>query len=66
MRKVQNDCVGCPDGVPCFGNSCKMRNVPHYYCDKCGDEAPLYEYEDKQLCESCLLEEFNVVEGSEL
>lgn len=65
MVKLENDCVGCPDGIPCFGNSCTMKNVPHYYCDKCGDEAKLYEYEDEQLCEACLLKRIPVVEGSE-
>lgn len=65
MIKHENDCVGCPPEMGCLGDSCQYRNVPHYYCDDCGLENKLYEYEDKQLCETCLLKEFTIVEGSE-
>lgn len=63
MVKIENDCCDC--GLPCLGGSCSNRNVPHYYCDECKDEAKLYEYEDEQLCEACLLKRIPVVEGSE-
>lgn len=53
MIKYENDCVSC--GFPCKFNSCPYYSAPHYYCDRCGDEDELYEYEDEQLCENCLL-----------
>lgn len=61
MEKIENDCCDC--GMPCI--DCGRKRTPHYYCDECGDETKLYEYEDKQLCETCLLNEIPIVEGSE-
>ena len=52
MVRYENDCVDC--GLPCLGESCPNRNVPHYYCDACGDETQLYEYEGQQLCIGCI------------
>lgn len=67
MKKVENECAGCRDvGLTCKGASCPNRNVERFYCDRCGEEEKLYEYEDEQLCADCLLKEYNVVEGSEL
>ncbi|MBO5449417.1 MAG: hypothetical protein J5994_08810 [Ruminococcus sp.] len=55
MIKFQNDCVGCPDGVPCMGLSCPYRHVPHFYCDECGEEAShAYDYDGDLLCGECL------------
>lgn len=53
MIQYENECVDC--GLPCLGDSCPYRNVPHYYCDDCGDEEELYWYDDEQLCASCIL-----------
>lgn len=36
MTTYKDDCVSC--GLPGMGSSCKYKNVPHYFCDKCGDE----------------------------
>lgn len=44
MIRYENDCVGCPDGVPCIGESCAYRNVPHIYCDMCGGETNENDY----------------------
>ncbi len=63
MRRTENECVDC--GLPCIGDSCQHRRVTRFYCDECGEEAQLYEYEDRQLCGDCLLNEFKIVEGSE-
>lgn len=65
MIKIENECVGCPPGMGCIGDACRYKNVPHYYCDKCGDEATLYEYDGRELCVDCILELLTVVEGSE-
>lgn len=66
MVKIENDCCGCATGpYPCLGNSCPRRNVKHYYCDKCEEETVLYELGDSQLCADCVLEQLDVVKGSE-
>lgn len=65
MKSVENECVGCPPEMGCLGRSCPYRNVVRYYCDKCGKEDKLRHYDDKELCEECLLEKFDVVEGSD-
>ncbi len=54
MIKYENDCYSCEHY--CIGRHCQYYCVPHFYCDECGDENELYEYEDKQLCRSCLLD----------
>lgn len=63
MKQIENECVDC--GLPCLGSGCPYRNVVRHYCDKCGEERKLYHYDSKELCESCLLEEFDVVEGTD-
>ena len=63
MRRIENDCVDC--GLPCLGDSCPYRNVPHFYCDRCGAEEKLYYFEDEELCEDCLIDNFTVVEGTD-
>lgn len=53
--ELENDCVDC--GLPCLGQSCPKRNVPHYYCDKCGMEISkeeVYYCEGEEVCEDCL------------
>lgn len=61
MKKTENDCVGCPT----YCTDCGAKHTPHWYCDGCGDEIILYHFDDLELCEDCLLERFEVVEGSE-
>lgn len=63
MKKIENECVNC--GPPCIGDACRYRNVIRFYCDRCHEEEKLYHYEDEELCEDCLLKNFEVVEGSE-
>ena len=63
MKKIENDCVEC--GLPCLGNGCPYRNVSHYYCDRCGCEDKLYYYDGEEICQECLLKNFEVVEGSD-
>ena len=62
MRIYTNECVDC--GLPCLHTSCPYYNVERFYCDECGDEITLYEYENRELCESCLLKMFPKIEGS--
>lgn len=65
MKQIENECVCCEPSLGCLGNRCRYRNVVRYYCDRCGDETTLYNYYGEELCEECLLKEFEVVEGSE-
>jgi hypothetical protein len=60
MIKLENDCVGC--GLPCLGSQCKYREVPHFYCDECGDNADLYHFDGEQLCETCIINRLKKVE----
>ena len=62
MVEYENECVGCPPEMGCMGSSCPNRNVPHYYCDECGDETSLYYYDDKELCIDCIKEKLEKVE----
>lgn len=79
MVKNENECVGCHTlGLPCIGMSCRNRNVPHYYCDKCKAEETLFHCDGEELCADCIIklvdndeyseddvyEEFARVEGS--
>lgn len=66
MKKTENECVGCTDvGLYCIGSSCPNKNVVRYYCDYCGREEKLYHYDNDEICEGCLLKQFDVVEGSD-
>lgn len=63
-REIRNDCCDCAaPGYPCLGSHCPRRNVEYLVCDKCRNDADcLYEYEGKELCEECLLEQFTKIE----
>lgn len=64
MVKTENNCLMC--GLPCLGSGCPYRNVKHCYCDKCGDDVEtLYEYNGKQLCKYCVLDELPQVDPNE-
>lgn len=52
MKRVENDCVGCE--LHCLGDSCPYRNVTHYYCDDCGEELQLYEFDGEEPCIDCI------------
>ena len=44
-------------------SACQNRNVKHLYCDKCKEEVEkLYKYDGQEICEECLLKEFEVIE----
>lgn len=52
--------------MPCLYDSCPYYKVEHFQCDYCREEdVTLYYYGGNEVCESCLLKEFEVVEGSE-
>ncbi len=64
MIYYTNECVNC--GLPCLGRSCKYNRVMHSKCEFCKEEdVKLYHYNGWEVCESCLLKEFEVVEGTE-
>lgn len=64
MIYYSNDCCDCT--LPCIRQSCPYYKVKHFKCDECGEEdIKLYKHDDRELCENCLLEEFEVVEDSD-
>lgn len=65
MKKIENECVGCPVEMGCIGDSCPHKNVSRFYCDKCGEEETLYHYDGQELCIDCIKKEFEIVKGSE-
>ena len=66
MKRLLNECVGCPPNMGCLGDSCPHRNVPRFYCDKCGEETTLYHYDGEELCIECIKERLEEVEGSKV
>ena len=63
MITYEDECVGCPTEIGCLGSACPNRNVKHLYCDKCNDDVEkLYNYDGQEICEECLLTEFEVIE----
>lgn len=66
MKRIENDCCDCATpNYPCIGNLCPYSQVPHWYCDECGEETQLYHYEDQELCIECIENKLEKVEGSE-
>lgn len=67
MKRIENDCCDCATpAYPCRGESCPLRHVTHYYCDKCGEEMAhdeIYMVENEYLCEYCLKEKFKLKES---
>ena len=62
MIKYEDECVGCPPEMGCMGDTCKYRNVKHLYCDKCHTDCEeLFDVYGHQLCEDCLLDNFNKI-----
>lgn len=63
MIKYENECCGCAtESYPCLGSSCPNRNVPHLYCDRCGDDCEeLYDLDGEELCKECLLNSFKKI-----
>ena len=60
MVKYEDECLHC-DTV-CIGDGCPNRMVPHCYCDSCGEEERLYEFDDRQLCKDCVISLLDEVE----
>lgn len=55
MIRYENECVGCPPELGCLGSCCPNRNVPHFYCDNCGDDVEeLFECCGMQMCRDCV------------
>jgi formylmethanofuran dehydrogenase subunit E len=56
MIKYENECCGCAtESYPC-NPWCKRKKVPHFFCDRCGDEYNENELKyinGQQYCDSC-------------
>ena len=63
MIRYEDDCVGCSTIFGnCMGGACPYNNVPHSYCDCCGNEAELYYFDGEELCIDCIIERLEKVE----
>ena len=58
MRRIENDCVMCPQGC----TDCGRKQTEHLYCDDCKEEMPLYEFEDGEFCIHCIEKRLTKVE----
>lgn len=59
MIEYRDECVGCPKEMGCVGSYCPYLNVPHKYCDRCGEEIVRNEYSSidyDDLCKDCYTE----------
>ena len=65
MRCIENECVDCPPELGCLKDACPYKNVKRFYCDKCGYEETLYEYDGEELCIECITKRLPIVEGSQ-
>ena len=61
-QRYESQCVQC--GFPCRYEACPNYKVRMLICDFCNDEVDrLYKYDSStELCEECLLKEFEVIE----
>lgn len=59
MKVYEDECVDC--GLPCIGSACPLKMVPHWYCDSCGDETDLYDFDGEELCLDCIKERLEKV-----
>lgn len=53
MKKEVNNCVGCE---VCY-DYCDYKHIKFYefYCDECGSEEILYDFDGEELCGECIL-----------
>ena len=54
MKQIENECLDC--GKSCMGTSCPYNQVTRFYCDQCGCEETLYEFDGEELCIDCIKE----------
>lgn len=64
MIRYEDECCDCATpGYPCIGDSCPLKHVRRLYCDRCEFPAKkLYKYDSEELCEECLLAEFEEID----
>lgn len=55
MIKYEDECVGCPPELGCYGDACPNRHIPYYYCDRCGEEVDAYfDINNEMICDNCI------------
>lgn len=56
MITYENNCVGCPDGIPCIGKICPLVHQEVVICDQCGNHinSKYYKFTNKEYCEDCI------------
>ena len=66
MKITKSECVDC--GKPCIHEACPNYSVTRYYCDKCKQEfepEALYVTDNGDLCDKCILNEYQTVAQEE-
>ena len=63
MMYEVNECCDCAaPAYPCIGDSCSLRHVPYYQCDRCGcsdlSDYEIHRVDGEDLCNTCYDEEF--------
>lgn len=71
MKRIENQCVGCPKDMGCIGNACPYMNVTFYECDNCSEDAE-YHIDGEDYCVHCaerylldIFDELTVMEKAE-
>ena len=59
MIRVESGCVDC--GLPCMNRACRYYKHIIYECDACGEEGPIYWFDNDQLCINCVEERLEEV-----
>lgn len=67
MIKYEDECCGCAvPAYPCMGTACPNRKVPHFYCDKCGEDVEeLFKWNGEQWCLDCIRKDLEMVKLEE-
>ncbi len=61
--RLENECVDC--GLTCLGPLCPHKSVKHFYCDECGEEDELFEFDGEDLCIDCIKKRLKCVNEEE-
>lgn len=64
MHYYENECCDC--GLPCIYETCPNYKIIRFECDFCREQnVKLRHYHGYEVCEDCILKEYEVVDGSD-
>ena len=56
MKKIESDCLQCPDDLGCIGSACPYYRHETHYCDLCNERIATYRIDNNDVCEECASE----------